>query len=969
VPVRTEVMRREESKPYALRRLYLYGIVSAVILVFVGGAAVGLAIMRDEVATRLAVTTQNLARTMDQSVEAMVDSIDITLQVSADEIGRRIATGEADRQEITEFIARQQVRLPYLDLLRATERGGYAIYGVGVPTPPVGIGDRPYFKKLRDDPAAGLVIAEPVIGRISQKWIWLMARRINGDGGSFAGVIYGAVFIEHIEKLFGLISMEPDSVIVLRDENLGLIARRLAGRTNPLEVGSRLISEPFQDLLRQKASEGTYDSGPSSPDGVRRTYSFRRNGKYGFTIFVGIPTEAAMAGWREQASAVVAFVTVLVFGALALLGVIRRAWLRREQDILELEASRKSLNEAQRIANIGQYNYSFLTDRWTSTKIMDEILGIDERYVKNMRNFTELIVEESREEAEKHLRGVIWHHKSFDLQYRILRKNDGEQRWIHCRGELEMDDGENPLALIGTVQDITEQKLTELALKESERRLRDLFSGVHCIALMADRLGNILFCNNYFLDLTGFSIDEVIGKNAFDNFVPDDDLDRMTKTFFDGISSGNMPPYYEGEILIRGGARRLIAWDITPLRDENGGIIGVANLGIDITDSRRADEQLRAALAAAEAASRAKSVFLATMSHEIRTPLSAVVGMSDLMLHDHLNPEQAGQVQTIRASTQSLLAVVDDILDLSKLDAGRIDIESEPFDLGLVLNDISLIFSAVAGERGLAFRVEIDDALARGLLGDAVRIRQVLLNLVSNAVKFTDRGEVLVKVGPGSGDQVVFEVCDTGIGIDDETKERLFEEFSQADSSIARRYGGTGLGLAICQRLVTLMGGRIAVDSRPGKGSRFHFTLTLPPADLPLPVEAAVGPALPPLDLLVAEDNPVNAAVLEAMLRRAGHRVTVVGNGQAAVEALAAHRFDVVLMDMRMPVMDGLAATRAIRRTQDGVDIPIIGVTANAFAEDQRRCLEAGMSGYLAKPVTIANLAAALSAVRQNKTP
>ena len=948
------------SKPYAIRRLYLYGIVSAAILLFVGGAAVGLAILRDEVAARLLITTQNLARTMDQSVEALVDSIDITLQVSADEIGRRIVAGQADRRDLTEFIARQQVRLPYLDLLRATDRNGFAIYGVGVPTPPVGIADRDYFNKLRDDPTAGLVISEPVIGRISQKWIWLMARRINGTGGAFAGVIYGAVFIEHIEKLFGLVSMDPDSVIVLRDESLGLIARRQAGRTSALEIGSRQTSIPFQELLRNKASEGTYDSGPSSPDGVRRTYSFRRNAKYGFTIFVGIPTEAAMAGWSEQVCAAVTFVSTLVLGALAFLVLISRAWRRQEQDIRDLEASRKSLNEAQRIANIGQYNYSFLTDRWTSTKIMDEILGIESGYVKNIQNFTDLIAEESREEAVNHLKGVLRNRKSFDLQYRILRQIDGEQRWVHCRGELELDDSQNPVALIGTIQDITEQKLTELALKESERRLRDLFSGVHCIALMADRLGNILFCNNYFLELTGFSLDEVIGKNAFDNFIPDDDLDRMTTTYFGGIASGSLPPYYEGEILIRGGARRLIAWDITPLRDENGGIIGVANLGIDITDSRRADEQLRAALAAAEAANRAKSIFLATMSHEIRTPLSAVVGMTDLMLHDHLNPEQAGQVEIIRASTQSLLAVVDDILDLSKLDAGRIDIEAEPFDLGAVLNDISLIFGAVATERGLDFRVEVDDALPRGLLGDAVRIRQVLLNLVGNAVKFTEFGEVVLRVSPDGGERVLFAVCDTGIGIDDDTKERLFEEFSQADSSIARRYGGTGLGLAICQRLVTLMGGRIAVDSRPGKGSRFHFTLILPPAVLPHPAEPAVDPSLPPLDLLVAEDNPVNAAVLEALLRRAGHRVTVVGNGQAAVEAVAARRFDVVLMDMRMPVMDGLAATRAIRRMQGGAGLPIIGVTANAFAEDQRRCLEAGMSGYLAKPVTLANLAAAL---------
>jgi len=392
-------------------------------------------------------------------------------------------------------------------------------------------------------------------------------------------------------------------------------------------------------------------------------------------------------------------------------------------------------------------------------------------------------------------------------------------------------------------------------------------------------------------------------------------------------------------------------------------VVGAVVTFIDITERKAAEESLRAAKLAAEESSRAKSRFLAMMSHEIRTPLNGVVGNADILAEAGLSSEQGEYVKTIRASARALLAVVDDILDLSKLDAGRVEAEHVPFILRQVMSDISLILQPSATDRGIAFVVEVEETLPEVLLGDAVRLRQVLLNLGSNAIKFTAKGGVTMRTAQDGPGRVLFEVKDTGIGISAEGIQRLFAEFSQVDNSIARRYGGTGLGLSISRRLVKLMGGDILVESQEGTGSCFHFTLPLEITDQAVAFQAApILPDLAKLDVLLAEDNPVNAKVMESFLRREGHRVTVAINGQAALTAASEQRFDVILMDMQMPVMDGLEATRLIRALP-GVQalVPILGVTANAFVEDKTLCLDAGMNGYLSKPVSRNDLFAAIA--------
>ena len=401
-------------------------------------------------------------------------------------------------------------------------------------------------------------------------------------------------------------------------------------------------------------------------------------------------------------------------------------------------------------------------------------------------------------------------------------------------------------------------------------------------------------------------------------------------------------------------------------RTPGGGAVCVYH---DITAAER---ELAQAKVAAEAANEAKSRFLATMSHEMRTPLNGVLGMAGLLLASPLNPTQLRQAGLIRSSGQTLLTVLNDILDLSKIEAGRMDLEILPFALAETLQDVVALLAVRAEARGLLLTLQLPADLPAVLQGDASRLRQVLFNLVGNALKFTEAGGVRVVVSQRLQDDgrigLVIAVQDTGIGITAEALPRLFTRFSQADSSTARRYGGTGLGLAITREIVELMGGRIAVRSEPGVGSCFTVELALALGVLPMRSSGAGHPVLPagapdaaPLHILVAEDNAVNQLLIKALLDQFGHTCDVVDNGLQALQQVQALHYDLVLMDIQMPEMDGVAATLAIRALAGPVArIPILAMTANVMSEQTRHYRSAGMDGVVAKPIDLDELIAAI---------
>ncbi|MES2320466.1 MAG: ATP-binding protein [Pseudomonadota bacterium] len=411
----------------------------------------------------------------------------------------------------------------------------------------------------------------------------------------------------------------------------------------------------------------------------------------------------------------------------------------------------------------------------------------------------------------------------------------------------------------------------------------------------------------------------------------------------------------------------------------SGGESYLLGFSIDVSEQRAARDAMQRAVESAQAASRAKSEFLANMSHEIRTPMNGILGMTELVLESPLQPEQRDDIGLVKASADALLTIVNDILDFSKIEAGKLDLEEVPFDLRTLVRDTLRSMALRAQQKGLQLHCEVPAHLPRTVKGDPGRLRQVLINLLGNAIKFTQQGSVTLALSQGEETDdhcdIGFAVSDTGIGIPLDKQKLIFEAFSQVDGSTTRQFGGTGLGLTICRRLVILMRGDIAVSSEPGKGSTFRFSVPLQHAATQLQADAdetelELGPAMASLPaalplpepaqeqgnglrILLAEDNPVNQRLALRLLEKGGHRITLVDNGVDALERAMQGGFDLILMDVQMPALDGLTATRRIRQWESthGGHVPIVAMTARAMQGDRERCLEAGMDDYMSKPI------------------
>ena len=530
--------------------------------------------------------------------------------------------------------------------------------------------------------------------------------------------------------------------------------------------------------------------------------------------------------------------------------------------------------------------------------------------------------------------------------------------------------------LIGT--DNTARKLVEEEQKKSDQRLRDqqfytrslIESNIDAM-ITTDPSGIITDVNKQMEALTDCTRDELIGAPFKDYFTDPARAEAGIKR----VLSEKSVTDYELTARARDGKLTVVSYNATTFFDRNRTLQGVFAAVRDVTESKRVEMELKQAKAAAESASRTKSDFLASMSHEIRTPMNAIMGIADLLAKTAMSTEQSKYVQIFRRAGENLLNLINDILDLSKVESSQLELEQTAFSLHDHLEIVIEMVAPKAQEKGLILVWDIAPDVPADLVGDPTRLRQVLLNLLGNAVKFTQTGEVSLSVQRDAGGLVPtalrFTVTDSGIGIAADKQSRVFERFTQADSSTTRRFGGSGLGLTICKRLVELMGGRIWVTSEVGNGSVFAFAVPLEvwdAANRPAAIPPGTGPELPlaPLRILLAEDNSDNRIIIMAYLEGAPYQVDFAENGAAACEMFETGAYDLVLMDRQMPIMDGLTATRRIRAWEQAngrAASPILALTASALKGDREMCMAAGCTAFLTKPIKQEIL---LQAIREN---
>ncbi|MEI8194382.1 MAG: response regulator [Phycisphaerae bacterium] len=973
---------------------WLLTIVIATNLFFIGLAGYALWQGRQQYQQRAEITTLNLSHALAGHLADAIDKIDLTVLTVADEVADQLAHGGIDAQELNAIVIRHHARLPALDGLRVVNALGENAYGIGVTAGVrASVADRAYFARLCNDPKAGLVISEPVLGRVSKKWSIIFARRVNQPDGSFAGLVYGTITLEHFLATFSYLDVGPHGTIVLRNEEMALIARYPEPQDVSTMVGKQNASPELQNTIQMGHDTGTYRT-TKNVENIQRTYSYSKVSDRPFYLIVGLAEEDYLANWRNEATALSLLVTLFVLGSILSSWLVYRGWRRR-------------LSATQALA----------------------------------------LQEAQRRQVQETLR-----HRDDDI--RVLLDSAAE-------------------AIYGI-----------------------------------DMHGNCTFCNPSCLRLLGYSqAEEFLGKNMHwvthhkhaDGTPFPVESCRIFQAFQQGVGT-----HVEDEVLWRadGSCFPVEYWSHPQHR--NGVVIGAVVTFLDITERRLDALGLKLATESAAQSSRAKSEFVANMSHELRTPLNAVIGLAELLCGTELNPKQRQFAQGCHSSATTLLALINDILDFSKIEAGKMELDLHDFDLEQIIAETLAMFAPQAHAKGLELISLIAPEARLLLRGDAVRLRQILSNLISNALKFTRAGRVTVHLtAEAAADQHLLLRCrvtDTGIGVPPDRIQRLFSPFTQVDSSTTRRYGGTGLGLAICKNLVLAMGCEVGIESTLGVGSTFWFTARLQVLACPIAWQARITPELqhlrvlvcivepisqaatierliswglghdvardaptawaqvqtaavagqpynlllldetladhPPLGqvaalrtalgpqapkvflltsfgkdhtpeliaalgiteslpkpltpstlldtivrtfqkatpevpaapaaaapevpshklrILLAEDNVLNQLVAGEILRRAGYDCDLANNGSEALAALTRQPYDLILMDCQMPELDGLDTTRQIRRDEQmagrGSHVPIIALTANALKGDREHCLNAGMDDYLSKPL------------------
>ncbi|MBF0283909.1 MAG: PAS domain-containing protein [Magnetococcales bacterium] len=957
--------RQTVSSDAQTSRAFLPRLVVGVLLInLTAFAMTGVALLnsRQEFQERAEITTRNLAQTLEESIRGMIQQVDLALLTVVDEVAHLENQGGLDPQRLAFFLERLQSRLPELVGPRMTDAQGRLLYGPGVNRDkPIDLSDRPFFQQGRDHPDAGLILSEPVLARLAQKWVLPMARRLTLADGAFAGVVYINLPLERLTGLFAAVDVGRHGSIALRDDALRLIIRHTKLSDSDVPVGDQSVTESLQKVFASGQSPVTFQSTPLL-DHIPRTFTYRTIDGTPFRLLVGLAKQDYLAEWRRETLQLSALVLLIPLVSLVLSWLTWRAWRRQT-------AANAALQESE-----GRYRAVLedQTDLICRFRPEGSFTFASETYCRFFNTSQEALrdgswkpsaIPEDRPMIEAKLAQLAPSHPVVVIENRVTA-GDGRLRWMQFVNRGFFDDSGTLREIQSVGRDVTERKEAEEALRVANERLA-LAAAVGNIGVWEwDAASGRLIWDRRMFQMYG--LDPAAPPPTYEQWramVLPEDMARLESSL--RMAFQEMREFAEAlRIVTPAGEWRTIQVSAAVLRGGDGQGRGMIGVNLDITESQRIQTELQQAKEAAENASRAKSEFLAAMSHEIRTPLNVVLGMADLLLESAENDESRNYITKLQTAGGNLLELINQILDLSKVEAGELRLLEEPISLREVARQAVELLQVIAVGKGLRLTLEVDPALPPWIMGDELRLRQVLVNLVSNAVKFTEQGSVTVRVGLDEAAPTTLRVRveDTGIGIGPEHLETIFDRFTQADASVTRRYGGTGLGLSLSKALVERMGGRLGVESDFGQGSAFTFHLPFrispPPAALPgLPDShpAASSDAIRPLRILLAEDSEDNQTLIRAFLKNTPHHVVCVDDGAEAVNRMRRESFDLALMDVQMPVMDGYTATRLIRlheeQTSAAHRLPILSLTANALEGEAQRSQEAGCDFYLTKPI------------------
>jgi two-component system sensor histidine kinase/response regulator len=617
-----------------------------------------------------------------------------------------------------------------------------------------------------------------------------------------------------------------------------------------------------------------------------------------------------------------------------------------------LKISQVELLEAQVIAKIGNWKWDSKSNILSWSDEVNSIYEVDNT-VKSRNG--KLLLKYIHPD-DRHIIKHLLHNPDkvgTSYEYRIITPKGNVKHISVIWGKVMYNEDGSIRKIIGTLQDITQRKQAEIDYKTTETKYQMVLETIKLAAISVDAQGKIIFCNKYLANLLGYDQEEILGMNWMQDFIPEDLRDFITSWFTDN----NIRVHYINPVICRNGELRTISWQNTVSYDDYGNIKGTTSIGEDITLQQKARQELITAKEHAERTSHFKSEFLSIMSHEIRTPMNAVIGITNLLLSEDPRPEQLEYLNTLKFSSENLLAIINDILDYNKIEAGKLQLSKTPFNLHQLAQKIRQSFYAKALEKNLAIELISDSTIPEFLMGDQNRLGQILINLVNNAVKFTSAGKVTILLEKEQINNkevlVNFKIIDTGIGISAQSLEVIFDPFIQEDQIINHEYGGTGLGLAITKRLIELYQSSIKVISELGKGTQFSFSILFDLAEpvLTVPqnmIAVNVPMSLYGMNILVVDDNKMNIMVASKFLKKWQVNVDEASNGKIAVDMVNNKAYDMIIMDLQMPVMNGFEATAIIK--QQHPNLPIIAFTADAMPETHNKAFEAGMCDYLTKP-------------------